>query len=316
MKYLESYEIYIPERLDGDYRNILKLFQEFSNIDNKLENGDEIIFNFENTRWIDAEMTTFLAMIFDHVVRSGVKVYANLNNMSLKTKELLLKNGFLTHFGIQGKIEDTYNTTIRFFKSNIDNADSIDRYIYEELFSSISQKTSPDFLNEIYENLWEIIHNVIDHSKSSYLYMCGQHYPRKPFGTKNGMVSFAISDIGIGLLENIKSKVKIQGDREAFQWAFEEGTTTKEKLDGGLGLFEIKDKLSDKGRVLVVANQGYYKISKNGAETFKPFPFDIPGTLVVITLFLDECLKTSKESGTIEEGDKLIREDDFFDLFI
>ncbi|MFK5292559.1 hypothetical protein ACI3PH_19130 [Lactococcus lactis] len=171
-------------------------------------------------------------------------------------------------------------------------------------------------MNEIYENLWEIIHNVIDHSKSSYLYMCGQHYPRKPFGTKNGMVSFAISDIGIGLLENIKSKIKIKEDREAFKWAFEEGTTTKEKFDGGLGLFEIKDKLSNKGRVLVVANQGYYKISKTGVETFKPFPFDIPGTLVVITLFLDECLKTSNESDIIEKGSKLIKEDDFFDLFI
>lgn len=316
MKNLSKYEIYIPERLDGDYINILKLFQELSNIDNKLENGDKIIFNFENTRWIDAEMTTFLAMIFDHVVRNGVKVYANLNNMSVKTKELLLKNGFLTHFGIQNRIEDTYNTTIRFFKSNVNNEGKIDKYIYEELFSSISQKTSPEFLNEIYENLWEIIHNVIDHSKSSYLFMCGQHYPRKPFGTKNGMVSFAISDIGIGLLENIKSKIKIKEDREAFKWAFEEGTTTKEKFDGGLGLFEIKDKLSNKGRVLVVANQGYYKISKTGVETFKPFPFDIPGTLVVITLFLDECLKTSNESDIIEKGSKLIKEDDFFDLFI
>lgn len=313
---MAEYEIYIPLRLDGDYKNILKLFQEFSNIDKVLMKGDEIIFNFENTRWIDAEMTTFLAMIFDHIVRRKAKVYARLNNMSLKTKELLLKNGFLTHFGIEDRIEDTYNTTIRFFKSNVDNESKINKYIFDELFSSIREKTSPEFLNEIYENLWEIIHNVIDHSQSNYLYMCGQHYPRKPFGTENGMVSFAISDIGIGLLDNIKNKTKMKSDEKIFQWAFEEGNTTKDKLDGGLGLFEIKDKLSGKGRIMVVANQGYYKIAKNGSETFKSFPFDIPGTLVVFTLFLDECLKTPKENDIIEEESKLISKDDFYDLFI
>ncbi|MDU0404056.1 hypothetical protein KF7HA_02438 [Lactococcus lactis] len=228
----------------------------------------------------------------------------------------MLKNGFLTNFGILEEVEDTYDTTIRFFKSNMNDQERIDQYIYNELFRSISKKTSSEFLNEIYENLWEVIHNVIDHSKSDYLYMCGQHYPRKPRGSVNGKVSFAISDIGIGLLENIKNKTDIITDLEAFTWAFKEGTTTKNSADGGLGLFEIKEKLKDKGSILAISNQGYYRIAKNGREIFKPFPFNISGTLVVITLFLDDCMKNSEENVTIDEEEKQISiDDDFFDLF-
>lgn len=311
---MESYEIFIPKSFDGDYKNILELFQELSRIYGTIQSGDELVFVFEKTRWMNAEMTTFLAMIFDHAVRNEIKVFAKLDSMSLKTKEILLKNGFLTNFGILEEVEDIHDTTIRFFKAKTNKQEKIDQYIHNELFRSISNKTSPEFLNEIYENLWEIIHNVIDHSKSDYLYMCGQHYPRKPRGSMNGKVSFAISDIGIGLLENIKNKTNIVTDLDAFTWAFKEGTTTKDSADGGLGLFEIKEKLKNKGSILAISNQGYYRIAKNGKEFFNPFPFNISGTLVVITLFLDDCMKNYEENDTIEK-EEISVEDDFLELF-
>lgn len=45
----------------------------------------------------------------------------------------------------------------------------------------------------IKENLFEVIHNIRDHSNSNKVFMCGQFYPNKD------RLTFAISDIGIGL---------------------------------------------------------------------------------------------------------------------
>ncbi|MDU0404055.1 hypothetical protein KF7HA_02437 [Lactococcus lactis] len=43
---------------------------------------------------MNAEMTTFLAMIFDHAVRNKIKVFAKLDSMSLKTKQNFAQKWF------------------------------------------------------------------------------------------------------------------------------------------------------------------------------------------------------------------------------
>ena len=73
-----------------------------------------------------------------------------------------------------------------FLVRSIENIEEIDEYIDDELLRQIRTKTSEDFLGEIKEALLEIIHNVRDHSHSDVLYMCGQHYPRKPRDSKKG----------------------------------------------------------------------------------------------------------------------------------
>ena len=300
---MSDYKVFIPKSLDKDYNNMYELIEQLSNIDALLLEGDEVTLYFEKSRWIDAEMTVFLGMICDHLMKRGVRPFAVLDNMALKTKELLKKNGFLTQFGIEEYVKDEYNTTIKFFKSRIANEDDeerINEYIYSELFRSIKEKTSDEFLNEINASIWEIIHNVIDHSQSNYLYMCGQFYPQKRYGTENGKISFAISDIGIGLLKNIKTRTNIVENKKAFDWAFEKGTSTKENIDGGVGLFEIKNKLRDKGEILVVSNEGYYNLNKEGKEQYYPFPFVVSGTLVIITLYLDDCVNNDIENRSIE----------------
>lgn len=297
---MADYEIFLPRTLDNEYDNLNELYHQLDDILPYLSNEDEVYFNFENIRWINAEMTVFLGMLFSAVTDKGADVYAVIENLSLKSKEILLKNGFLKHFGLKYELADTYNTTIPFFRETIERIDEIDEYIDDELLRQIRNKTSEEFLGEIKEALLEIIHNVRDHSHSDVLYMCGQHYPRKPKGSQNGTISFAISDNGIGMIENIKTKVhSFAKTVDYFEWAFDRGTSTKERCDSGVGLYELKKKLLGKGEIKIVSNNGYYRIDKTGDITFLEFPFNVSGTLVIITFFLDDC-QTPSLSDTID----------------
>lgn len=297
---MAKYEIFLPRTLNNEYPILLELYQQIENILPVLEEKDSVVFNFGNIRWINAEMTVFLGMIFSEVNARGAIVYALLDNLSLKSKEILLKNGFLKHFGLEYDLDDTYNTTIPFFRRNIKNIEEIDEYIDDELLRQIRTKTSEDFLGEIKEALLEIIHNVRDHSHSDVLYMCGQHYPRKPSDSKKGTISFAISDNGIGMIENIKTKGhSFPNSVDYFEWAFDKGTSTKENFDSGVGLYLLKKKLNGKGEIKIVSNNGYYHIDKTGCVTYLEFPFNISGTLAIITIFLDDCQTTSL-SDTID----------------
>lgn len=302
---MTEYEIFLPRTLNNDYSTLLGLYQQIENILQQLVTGDGVVFNFENIRWINAEMTVFLGMLFSEVTARGAKVYAAINNLSLKSKKILLTNGFLKHFGLKYALDDAYNTTIPFFRETIENIDKIDGYIDNELLRQIKNKTSEEFLGEIKEALLEIIHNVRDHSRSDVLYMCGQHYPRKPKGTRSGTISFAISDNGIGMIENIKNKGhSFSNSVDYFEWAFDKGTSTKENFDSGVGLYLLKKKLNGKGEIKIVSNNGYYHIDKTGYTIFLEFPFNVSGTLAIITLFLDDCQTTSL-SDTIDLSELL-----------
>lgn len=302
-----TYKIVLPKTLDHQYCNLTELYTQVDNVLMMLTEGDEVVFDFKNIRWINAEMTVFLGMIFSGVTSRGANVYALLDNLSLKSKEILLKNGFLKHFGLKYELNDTYNTTIPFFREFIYNIDEIDEYIDDELLRQIRDKTSEEFLGEIKEALLEIIHNVRDHSHSNVLYMCGQHYPRKPRGSQNGTISFAITDNGVGMIENIKNKGHSFSETvDYFEWAFDKGTSTKENYDSGVGLYLLKKKLHGKGEIKIVSNNGYYHIDRTGYITFLEFPFNISGTLAIITLSLDDCQTTSLSdtidlSGLLEE---------------
>lgn len=304
---MTDYEIFLPRILDNEYDNLNELYHQLDDILPYLSNEDEVYFNFENIRWINAEMTVFLGMLFSAVTDRGADVYAVIENLSLKSKEILLKNGFLKQFGLKYELADTYNTTIPFFRETIERIDEIDEYIDDELLRQIRNKTSEEFLGEIKEALLEIIHNVRDHSHSDVLYMCGQHYPRKPRGSQDGTISFAISDNGIGMIENIKTKGhSFSKTEDYFEWAFDRGTSTKERYDSGVGLYELKKKLRGKGEIKIVSNNGYYHIDKTGDITFLEFPFNVSGTLVIITFFLDDCQNPSLSdtidlSGLLEE---------------
>lgn len=66
------------------------------------------------------------------------------------------------------------------------------------------------FQNEISIFIFELVHNVLEHSNSSDVIMCGQHYPNRKH------INFAIADIGTGLPKHILSKkVALNNEKDA-----------------------------------------------------------------------------------------------------
>ena len=72
---MAEYEIFLPRTLNNEYPILLGLYQQIENILPVLEEKDSVVFNFENIRWINAEMTVFLGMIFSEVNARGAIVY-------------------------------------------------------------------------------------------------------------------------------------------------------------------------------------------------------------------------------------------------
>ena len=286
---MTTYTINIPAEIQSDYPHFLVLNFEFVKVISKTTKFDDIIFDFSRTKWIDAEMTVVLSMMFEIALQTANSVEANIENMPDKVKTILQKNNFFPNYGLGEKIVDTYNTTITFFADSPSNDHNIHEYIKEEVFTAIGSKISEDFLKEISYCIFEIIHNVRDHSESDRFYICGQHYP------KNGKIRLAISDIGIGLPTKVKERLPhISMDIKAVEWAFIDGNTTKRKKEGGVGLHSVKSLLHERGQLKLISNRAYYEITQSGIINSKTMPERFRGTLLWIEFDINKCLKPRK----------------------
>ena len=286
---MATYTINVPAEIKPDYQNLFILNLEFIKVIRKATQVDSILFDFSRTSWIDAEMTVVLSMMFEIALQTTHEVRVAIETMPEKVKTILQKNNFFPFYGLGEKLIDTFNTTITFFANTPSNDTLIHEYIKEEVFSAIGTKISDDFLKEVSYCIFEIVHNVRDHSGADRFYICGQHYP------KNGILRLAISDLGVGVPAKVKERQPhIISDVEAVEWAFIDGNTTKRKIEGGVGLYSIKDLLHNRGQLKLISNQAYYSISPSGIITSTTMPERFRGTLLWIEFDIKKCLKSRK----------------------
>ena len=130
----------------------------------------------------------------------------------------------------------------------------------------------------ILKSLGEIFSNSERHAESDWVYTSGQYFPNK----EPGQVTFCITDVGVGIVDQVKTRSgHVLASDEAIEWAFVEGNTTKEG-SGGLGLFSLKNIITDnKGELIIVSNDVYYDVLRK--KMFK-LSFDFKGTLFIITM--------------------------------
>jgi len=89
---------------------------------------------------------------------------------------------------------------------------------------------------KISESIYEIFVNAQMHSKSEYIYTCGQFYPKKQ------KIAFTIVDMGQGFKANINNRFRHNlSSIQAIKWATENGSTTKTDAPGGIGLAILKE---------------------------------------------------------------------------
>jgi len=230
--------------------------------------------------WFDANLCSVLGAIFYKANRNINTV--KITNLPNRIKNILSKNNFLSSYG-GGALEDTYSTTIQYLRFDKEDDRFFVQYLENNLMGKAIPRMSPALHDEFIGGLMEIFNNAVIHSETRYgIFACGQYFPAKE------RVDFTITDLGIGIRENIKKHRGYDFSAEnAIDWAMS-GNTTKRKADGipgGLGLKCVREFIrKNQGYIQVVSNNGYWEQTRDGNVNMELFPDTFPGTVVNISI--------------------------------
>jgi len=260
-------------------------FQELLNLKNVLEStiqrGEKNFFlDMSRLTWFDGNLCACLGALLIYFKFQGLNISTKSSEMQPKVFNLFSKNGFLALFG-KDVTMDVYNTTIKFKIHQSNCSNSFQTYINQSfsLNSKGLPEMTPELLKRFRNSLNEIYWNAVEHAKTAQIFSCGQYFPKKK------RLDFCITDLGIGIKENIKREINlILKPEEAIDWAMQASNTTRKDELGGLGLKLIREFISlNKGRIVIVSDLGYWEY-QNGQIIKKCFNFDFPGTVVLIEI--------------------------------
>ncbi|TKG94113.1 ATP-binding protein [Puteibacter caeruleilacunae] len=265
----------------ANIKNSYNSFQRLINFyeQNKNRRFEEI--EVELYTWFSANLCAVLGGIFD--------LYnEKLNTIKLRCassgiEEILLKNEFLTFFGAR-KIEDNYHTTIPYARFNGTDGKVFSKYIREKLIERDELPNMSDLVKEkMREAIHEIFVNAQIHSESSYIYTCGQFFPR------DNRIEFTIVDTGIGFKRKVNERFNSSlSGAQAIQWAIKDGHTTKEGVSGGIGLALLREFVEkNKGVLQIVSSDGYYEYTYKG-EQLESFNGSFPGSIINLQFRTDD----------------------------
>ncbi len=162
---------------------------------------EEIAIDMGGTSWFDADMCAAFGAI---LYRLG----GNLNTVRLTSirpgvESILLKNGFLSHYGRE-RIPDRWGTTIPY--QRFDSKD--DRYFADYIENELIRRSeipamSPGLLKKFRESIFEIFSNAVLHSHTKLgIFSCGQFFP------KRDRLDFSVADLGIGMRRKHKRQYR------------------------------------------------------------------------------------------------------------
>lgn len=270
------YSIKVPSEFIFSFDNLNNLLKQVNSISGS---NNDISFDFSDTYWMNAEMTTIFGALFENFFKNNNSILIK-QDFYPKVKEIIQKNGFLSFYQLERKIQDVFGSTIPYYVFKSNEIDSIDRYLGEEVFKKITEHVSHEEI-EILENaLYEVIHNIKDHAESDLVIMCGQYYHSQR------QLVFTIADVGI-TIPNKVNQIKNMNDLDCIDWAIQKGNSTKNIISSGLGLFDIKSNLSGIGMLQIVSNHAYWEQNIYNTVTRKVLVSAFPGTLINMTLYLD-----------------------------
>ncbi len=246
------YKYKIPQDIVSDYNGYKVLIDFFHYTKDAFLETIEI--DFSKTNWFEANLLAALGAILSNLESNLCTI--NLTGLSFKLEGIFSKNHFLSNFGGY-KIEDYYQTTIKYKKFKPNEEKVFKYYLDNELLSKTAlPQMSTGLRKKINESIFEIFNNAIIHGKSNDIFSCGQYYPR------NNKLDFTIVDLGKSIKSNVNNYLNKQmKGSEAIDWAVQEGNTTKNgDTPGGLGLSLIRDFLRlNGGKIQIISCEGYWE---------------------------------------------------------
>lgn len=251
---------------------------------------DQVEIDFSKTQWFEANLLAILGAILSKL--EGDLCTVNLTGLSRKLEEVFSKNHFLSNFG-GFKIEDFYQTTIKYKKFKPNEEKVFKYYLDNELLSkTVLPQMSAGLRKKINESIFEIFNNAIIHGGSNDIFSCGQFYP------KSNKLDFTIVDLGKSIKANVNKYLnKNLNGIEAIDWAVQEGNTTKiGDTPGGLGLSLIREFLKfNEGKIQIISCDGYWFQSRGKINQLS-FNDEFDGTIVNLEFNLSDtnsyCLKS------------------------
>jgi hypothetical protein len=268
----------IKTNLEG-YLFLTELYRQAKDLESQ-----DIILDFSDTSWFDANMLALLGAIVDKL-----RTVNSFEFRNMKSKHLILfrKNHFLCEFG-QGPLNDTYNSTVKYKKFDISDIMSLEDYLETDLLSkSDFPKTSKLLRKKIKESSIEIFDNAVYHSHCKNVFTCGQYYR----GMSDMRLDFTIVDIGRTIRRNVRDYYEDQTIRgnEAIEWAVARGNTTKTgNIPGGLGFSLIREFLQkNKGKIQIFSADGFWE-EKGKHITSKEIDGFFQGTVVNLEFNLND----------------------------
>jgi hypothetical protein len=256
------------------YQQLINLYHE-----NKDRQFETIEISFQ--QWFAANLSSALGGVLD-------KLLENLNTIrfsyiSPDIRAIMQKNDFLSHFGYQ-KVNDIYNTTIRYQKLKPSDGRFFHRYVLKELLERPELPAMSSALKKkIAESIYEIFINAQLHSESNFIYMCGQFFPAKH------TIEFTITDTGVGFRNRVNSRFERDlSSVQAIKWAMIDGHSTKQGISGGIGLAILTEFVSiNKGKIQIISDDGFYQLDTDGVQT-RLFSGSFPGTIINMEFKTDD----------------------------
>jgi len=273
-----------PKSINSDfegYRILINFYDEVKNLV-----FDEVILDFNDTEWIEANLIAIIGAILNKVQSELNDV--KIKNLSKEINNLFSRNHFLSHFGGL-KIPDYYDTTIKYRKFKTTEEKLFTEYLDRELLSKEAMPNMSDLLRKkINESIFEIFNNAVIHGHCDNIFSCGQYYPiKKNFG-------FTIVDMGNTIKSEVNNYMRntlgnILSGKDAIEWATVVGHTTRQgTIPGGLGLSLIRGFLEkNNGKIQIVSADGYWE-QKGNRTTDTDFTQSFPGTIVNLKFTIDE----------------------------
>ena len=261
------------------FQQLIRLFGAFN--DCLFEN-----INIHLRQFFSANMSAPLGAILD--------LLSKQNNITLQAEgpiqTILQKNNFLSYYGYPSAW-DSNKTTIQYIRFKRNESEAFAQYLNTKLLNRPElPRFTPKAQMAIAQVILEIFTNAGLHTKTDYIYTCGQFFPNKH------CIDFSIVDTGAGIKNTVNSGTgKTLNAIDAIKWALVDGNTTKRGVPGGYGLTILQNFLHLNGGCLqIISNDGYYKDSNGRQNTFF-FRGEFPGTVLNLQIKTDDdnlyCLK-------------------------
>ena len=272
--------------------NIDNTFSSYQNLISFYETNKEKYFDYvhlELNQWFSANMSAALGALLDLFAKNVNDIH--FDYIAPKIELILQKNDFLTYYG-KTRALDLNHTTIKFQKLKPTDGKYFKTYVIKELLGRNELPYMSGALKErIVEAIYEIFVNAQIHSKSEFIYTCGQFFPKKD------KIEFTIVDTGIGFKRKVNERFQSNlSATKAIEWAVQDKKTTKIGISGGIGLAVLSEFIKiNGGKMQIVSDEGFYQYDKNGVQS-KLFDGGFPGTIVNLQFCTNDTNNYSLQS--------------------